>query len=459
MRSLIYILVLVLLPVMSYSQDSTSVLSYEDFMEQVIDHHPYAFQANNIQQMGVSGLRASRGAFDPVLFGDVNQKYFNDKQYYSEIQGGLKIPTWFGISMETGYTLNEGAFLDPSRNTPNAGLWYAGVRVELGNGMIIDQRRAAFEKAKLFMQSSEIERTIMLNELQRNAAIAYWDWLKATQQLEVYELAYNNANERFNATKEAVIFGDRPSIDTVEANMVLQQREQSFIAAKTKQENAKTALEMFLWIDGIVPLELDNVRPQSPLNVAQNEMVLDRDSLLVNHPILQLNDLSIKEQRVELQLKREQLKPKLTIKYNALSEPINNNPMAQYSPSNYTWGASLAYPILSRKERGNLQLAKLKMENQVMKNSMKSAELEYKVNSTFNNYLLAQDQLNISNKYVFNAQTMYFAEQELFVMGESSVFMINSRESSWLKAQIELIDRAVEAEQLLAELRYQLMVY
>lgn len=241
--------------------------------------------------------------------------------------------------------------------------------------------------------------------------------------------------------------------------MVLQQREQSFISAKTKQENSKIALEMFLWIDGIVPLELDNVRPQSPLNVAQKEMVLDRDSLLVNHPILQLNDLSIKEQRVELQLKREQLKPKLTLKYNALSEPINNNPMAQYSPSNYTWGASLAYPILSRKERGNLQLAKLKMENQVMKNSMKSAELEYRVNSTFNNYLLAQDQLNISNKYVFNAQTMYFAEQELFVMGESSVFMINSRESSWLKAQIELINRAVEAEQLLAELRYQLMVY
>lgn len=216
---------------------------------------------------------------------------------------------------------------------------------------------------------------------------------------------------------------------------------------------------MFLWIDGIVPLELDNVRPQSPLNVAENEMVIDRDSLLVNHPVLQLNDLSIKEQRVELQLKREQLKPKLTLKYNALSEPINNNPMAQYSPSNYTWGASLTYPILSRKERGNLQLAKLKMKNQVMKNSMKSVELEYKVNSTYNNYLLAQDQLNISNKYVFNAQTMYFAEQELFVMGESSVFMINSRESSWLKAQIELIDRAVEVEQLLAELRYQLMVY
>ena len=111
-------------------------------------------------------------------------------------------------------------------------------------------------------------------------------------------------------------------------------------------------LKCIFGIKEFIPLELDNMIPSEKRNKSNDLMQLSMiDSLINNHPYLQLNSLKLEQTGIDLKLKKEQLKPKLTLKYNALSEPVGNNPIAQYSPSNYSWGASFSYPVLSRKER------------------------------------------------------------------------------------------------------------
>lgn len=452
-------LIFIAISSLTRAQDSTTVLSYEDFITQVMEYHPLAFRADIIQSAGESGVLQARGAFDPKLFGNASQKYFEDKQYYSHITGGLKIPTWFGISGEAGYMLNDGLYLNPEQRVPNAGLWYAGIRLELGNGLIIDQRRAEFEKAKLNRASSELERKIALNELRRNASIAYWKWQQTYNEVRVYEMAFRNASERYQAVKDAAIFGDRPKIDTVEALMSVQNREISLRKAQTSYDNATLKLEMFLWTDGVIPLEVDNAVPakSDPESMILASEVMD--SLVTNHPYLQIIDLELQQRQVDLQLKREQLKPQLTLKYNAINEPVNNNPLTDYSPANYTWGATFSYPILTRKERGGVQLANLKLEDQKLKNAMSAVELDYKINSTLNNFNLALQQMILSEQLVTNNETMYNAETTLFGLGESSVFMINSRENSWIKSQVEYIQSVSYYQMALSDLNFQLMRY
>ena len=452
------ILSLLLTSTIRAQDDSLQALSYDAYMEQVMTHHPYAFQANIIRSMGASTLLQSRGAFDPKLQGDIGQKYFEGKQYYSHIDGSLKIPTWFGISAEAGYTLNDGVFLNPENRVPSAGLWFAGLRLDLGNGLIMNQRRAEFEKAKLFQANSELERTVFLNQLRRDASIVYWKWQQSYQKMIVYRQAYENAALRYEGIRESAIFGDRPYIDTVEASLIVQSRNLSMIRAKTAYENATLKLEIYLWSDGFIPLELNNSIPDESSEPRNLILPIELDSLIANHPYAQMWQLEQQQKEIDLQLKREQWKPQLTLKYNAINEPINNNPLASYSPSNYTWGATFAYPLLSRKARGGVQLAKLKLQDQQLKIKTYGAELKYTINAALNNYQLANEQLIIGRELVDNNQVMYDSEISLFEMGESSIFMINTRESNWLKAKIQFIEISGNYRMLFSELYFQLML-
>ena len=131
--------------------------------------------------------------------------------------------------------------------------------------------------------------------------------------------------------------------------------------------------------------------------------------------------------------------------------------MAEYSPANYTWGASFSYALLSRKERGDVRLSKLKIQDQKLSNALVEVQVDYKINAALNNYAQSIEQLSILRQLVENNEMLYEAEKSLFDMGESSVFMINSRESKLLKAQIEFIETQNKVLMLKSEFDYSLM--
>lgn len=462
-NSIIQILVMLLLPIASWSQqDSSYKMTYETYLRQVLDHHPRVYQADIVQENGAASVLKAKGGFDPKLEGSIQQKYFDDKQYYSTINAGLKVPTWFGLSAKAGYDQNQGVYLNQSDRMPESGLWYAGLELELGKGLIIDQRRAELKKAKLFQQSSELERQMLRNELVLEASEAYWDWMNAYFQKDIFEEAVANAKFRLEGVIATVIMGDRPAIDTVEASIQWQNRLFGYNQAILNLENAKEKLQLYLWVDGNVPLELNNASPILPsisnmMDLFQRTL-LEKDSLLLNHPYLQINELKLKQNIVDFKLKREELKPELTLKYNALNAPVNNNPITNYSMANYTWGGTLSYPILSRKARGDVKLSKLKIEDAKLNNKQLSAKVNYSINVSENKLNTAINQLALFQQTEDSYRRLYFAERDLFNIGESSLFMINSREKSFLDAQIKRIDLITKALISGNELNYQLMI-
>ena len=152
-------------------------------------------------------IKEAKGGFDPKLAGNLNQKYFDGKNYYSHLHAGLKVPTWFGITVQTGYEENAGVRLNPEEYTSNTGLWNAGLAIQLGNGLLIDARRAELQQAKIYANSTQLERDLMLNQLVFDASAAYYDWFKAYSTYEVYEEAVANASERFDNVKGLSQFG------------------------------------------------------------------------------------------------------------------------------------------------------------------------------------------------------------------------------------------------------------
>ena len=194
--------------------DALSILSYDDFNAIVRQHHPVAVQSELIKQKGDATVQMARGGFDPKIGTDVSQKYFKGDQYYSLIDAGLKVPTWFGIELNAGYEQNGGSFLNPENSTSGGGLVFAGISVPVGRGLFIDERRAELRKAQIYQKSTKVEQRLMMNELLYEAGKAYWEWFQAYETLRVYEEALELAQFRFESVKQEAEAGDKPSIDT-----------------------------------------------------------------------------------------------------------------------------------------------------------------------------------------------------------------------------------------------------
>lgn len=440
----------------AFGQQPDSTLSLDEFLGVVRVHHPMAENASLQEARGDANLLMSRGAFDPRAFADVSQKYFRDQEYYNLINGGLKIPTWFGVELIGGFEENEGAYLNPENNTPAAGLYYAGISVPIGQGLFIDERRTQLNQAKIYSEATKAERELMLNELFYEAGNTYWDWFIAWHQVDVYREAYQKAMERREAVQGGADLGDRPQIDTLEASIQVQNRLLALREAELQLANSRARMEVFLWAEGTIPLELsENTAPpeMDELDVEglREDLPADAQTAIADHPQLIFSQLTIDQLEVERRWKAEQLKPTLNLKYNPITEAIGGDAVDQVSVNNYTWGLQFEMPILLRKERGALQLAEIKLRQSDMKLRNKQAELKYKLQAALNELQTLSGQAATYGQTVSDYRQLVDGERELFTTGESSLFLVNSRELGLISAEVKYIE--IFAKQFKAALK------
>jgi len=418
--------------------DSLNRLSINNFLGLVKQNHPMVKQANLIVKSAEANTLLARGAFDPKLFYEFRNKFFDDKSYYALSDGGFSIPTWFGIEMKGGLEQNQGQFLNPENTSPNQGLFYSQLSFSVLQGLIIDQRRATLKQAKIFRDLSEFEKINTINEILYKAGLTYLEWYLSYNNLAVYENAVSLSQTRFNAVKQTFVLGDRPAIDTVEANIQLQDRIINYQQALVEYRTKSLLLSNYLWNENEVPVEITN--QTIPLETVNGETIFNlnvsaMDSLISLHPSLKIYDFKLKQLSVEEKFKRDKLKPNLNVIYNPLFS--NENLNAGYL-NNYKLGVTFAFPILLRKERGDLQLTKVKIAGTIYENKNKRIELLNKTKATINEYANFKNQSNIYRKNVSNYEQLWLSERRLFDAGESSLFMINSREMSYINAQIKL---------------------
>lgn len=426
----------------SMAQDTVR-FNFMDFMERVQKHHPMIRQADIQQELGDAKVRSSRGAFDPKIKGNLNQKYFNDQQYYSLLDAGLVIPTWFGIELKAGQELNEGVYLNPENTNPEDGLYYAGVSIPIGQGLFIDERRAELRKAQLYARGTQAKRLYLTNQLLFDAATAYWNWFQAHYNLKLYEEAFELADERFQAVRQEALSGNIPAIDTVEASIQLQNRALSLSEGQLIHQNAKAELAIYLWEEGYVPLELaENSIPEAKKEVnfdfADPQWKMNLDSLIASHPQMQLNQVELEQIEIDRRLSIENLKPEINLNYNPLTEAVGNEAFSNYSRNNYKWGVSVSMPLFLRKERAALTTAKLKQEEMKLSLSNDREQLKFQAKAYLNQWTTTFNQIDIYQKTTADYERLLQGERSLFQNGESSLFMVNARETSYINAILKL---------------------
>ena len=437
---LFYIFIFICSWMSFFGQNSPTEFTYNEFLGYVKKYHPLVKQADLKLNEAQANLMQARGAFDPKIEVDFSEKQFKDSEYYSILNSSFKIPTWYGIELKAGFDNAEGIYVNPENTLPNSGLTSLGISVPLGQGLFINQRMADLRKAKIARNLNVAERNLQAVEVIYEASVSYVNWKRSFDEVKLYETYLENALIRYNGISKLIEEGDKPAIDSVEAGIAVKTRRLNLEEAKLKFTKAKLELSNYLWLENNIPLELnDNLFPETTLSKTIKE-VLKINELgtvdLENHPKIQALDAKIAMLKVDRKLKANALLPKLDLSYNYLSEPsyIDN-----YRFEDYKIGVNFAFPIFLRKERGSLKLADLKIQDSEFGLQFERKNLENKITAQQQEIVSLAKQQDYNNKLVKDFTTLLNAEDRLFEMGESSLFVINSRENSLVSSQINEI--------------------
>ena len=426
-------------------QAQTEVFDFEIFKLTVSKFHPMIQKANNLALAGNGELLKAQGGFDPTLSSNVNQKTFNGKDYYFTSNSSLKIPLWFGTNLKAGYEDNRGQYVGEDLKTPSSGLWYAGVEIPLLQGFLYNERQFQLQQAQNLQLMSVAERQLAVNDLLLDAYSTYWTWTESYKKLMIANEGFLLAEERYKAAKEQVSVGENPPIDTVEALILLENRTVENKTAQTQFQNATLLLQTFLWAQDNQLVSIPpNVIPQLVNTIPEvyNIPVNEIDSL----PSIQLAAYKVDQMALDVKWKKEQLKPSLNANYNLLNQPIGGLDVNQFSMQNYKFGVTAYVPLFLRKERGGVKLAKLKMENAGLDLLAKKREYDLKIKKLANEIDLQTVNIVTQKRIVEHTRTLRKAELEKFQAGESSLFMMNSREQTYLSSENKLVELEIKLE-------------
>ena len=195
------------------------VLSFEVYLGYVKQQHPLLKQANLQLSVGEASLLKSRGGFDPKIEVDYDRKKFKNTEYYDLLNATFKIPTWYGIEFKANFEENTGAFLNPNLVVPDGGLYSAGISFSLAQGFLINERMAMLKKARFFVDQTTAQRDLLVNNLIFDASTAYFEWVEANNEQQIYASFLDNAKLRFEGVKRSVELGDKAAIDSTEAKI------------------------------------------------------------------------------------------------------------------------------------------------------------------------------------------------------------------------------------------------
>lgn len=296
----------------------------------------------------------------------------------------------------------------------------------------------------------------MLNSLYLQATDMYWRWALAHTNLRVLREGVELAETRYNAVKSSFKFGDVAAIDTVEAFSQVLNRQYKFQEAENTLFKVTQELNTYLWDEEGNPIILNETIIPESLKISNFNILNEAElrTMVASHPDLQIVDFELASLDVERRLKAQQIIPVVKLKYNFITENVNDFEDVGFFENNYKWGLSVYTPLLWRKSRGSLGLTKAKIYSKENSRDLKEIQLRTKLESELNNYENLNRQILTYQQNVVSLETLLNGEMRRFEIGESSLFLVNSREVSVFNSILTLNELISKRKIAYAKSRY-----
>lgn len=422
-------------------------LSEAEFVSIITKFHPVIKQSEVAIQIAKSNLLTTRGLFDPSFNYSMDQKTFDGKNYYHYLNPELKIPTWYGIEINAGMEDNVGNNTNPEITKGVSS--YLGIKIPLAKNLLIDNRRAALQQAKIYVTLSKVEQNILINNLFQEALNSYWKWVGAYNQLQILNQIIAVNEQRLQNVKLIYEQGSIAAIDTIEVvsqlqNFILQKNDIEILLVKSLYDIAN-----YLWLNNNTQFNLiNNLIPSEGLTDLVKKktdippLIDFVNTTLNSHPKLEAFNLKLQTLDINKRLSFQSILPTFDVKANILNQGYYawKGLSSSLIENNYKFGIDIKIPLRLSEGRGKYKAAQFKIKDTELELQQTILELENKVKSSYASTILYKKQIEIAQQNIENYKKLFKAEEVKFTIGESNLFFLNIRENKFLESQIKLIE-------------------
>lgn len=422
-----------------------TIFTLNVFLDNVKKNHPIAKMAELSIQNADAQILSAKGIFDPTLEYNNAQKTFNNTNYFYYNNAELKIPLPLPLDIKAGLEDNGGNYI--TREVTTGQTSYVGAELSVLKGLLIDKRRAAIQQAKILANQSVQQRNAAINDLLLSAITYYWQWYAAYAQKKLYEQFLQIANNRLRLTIIAYQQGDKSVADTIEVHAQKMSYTIALNESTAKLNKAAFELTDFLWDENGMPYLLPEHYIPDTNALVDYSIPLQLNELLAlaenQHPEIKTYNYKLAGLEVERKLKWQNFLPSLQLKANLLNKGYNAlykvNDFA-FLENNYKMGISFKVPLFLRTARGDYQQTKIKIEQLNLNLATKKWQLQNKVSIYFNQNKIYTDQLQQITQLMNSYEILLRNELLKFNNGESSIFLVNARETKLLETKQKQID-------------------
>ena len=409
-------------------------ISLDSAIAWVLRKHPLAFAAEAVELRGPAALMGAKGGFDPNIVGSYEHKDYIDSDYFEYSDVGVKWQSPYALKVEAGHMFADGIFLNPERfiSSVDVGQAYISLKLPIIQGLVTDKYRVGVKQGEVAIERNLAAAEIIRNELRYDLAVAYTNWAYAITVLNIFEETEDLIALRLANTIGLYQQGDKPAVDTLEARVALFNQQLTTQQARVEAQVAEQELRAMYW---------DLPTEALPSEGALLAPIPEGLGPITDNPELAELRASFADLQLERTLKKEYLKPELNVGYTIVGDGFDLTPrddpdggINNLFTDAYKVGATFRYPIRNRAAKAEVEMADIKLAETGAKLEAKRQSLLTKAEAYSNAAFAYDTQLDDVAMLAGQAAQLLQFERELFDLGESTQFLLNSREQGLQKA-------------------------
>ncbi|MBL8956551.1 MAG: TolC family protein [Myxococcaceae bacterium] len=417
-------------------------------------HHPTVLAALADVDAATGDARAAAGAFDPQLRARAGAAPYSGYPN-GRVDAWVDVPTpLWGTNLWAGYRLGSGSFpvYYGERETDALGELRAGLSVPLLRNGPTDRRRANIERADLGRRISELAVEQQRLELRRQAALRWVGWVAAGERRALADTLLELARARQAQLDERARTGDVPPIDALDNERAIVQRQSLAVSARRGLEQTSYELSLFYRDEGGAPLEPPGERLPASLSApSADEPVPSLEDALARRPDVARLEAQRGQAEVEVRLQRNQVLPALDVSA-LVSKDLGASNEPKRSVPELELFITLEVPLLYRQVLGRLDAASANERKVDLQLQLQRERVRVEVSDALSAARAAKERARLMVKELELARRLEAGERQRLALGDSTLFLLNLRETSTFEAALREVDARADWHRAAADL-------
>lgn len=440
-----------------FAQDK--VLELEHVFKSIENSFPQILLARNQITQAKGQLMRTYGKFDPQFntttralpFGGYVSNYVDTEVVLPTYVNGLKV---FG-----GYRNGIGDWPIYYQNylTNTGGEYRAGVSLPVLRNRKLDNERADVLTQREYLKISADNLQSTKIRVYQEAIQVYWNWVQAGHQLLIFRDLLALAQIRQQAIEKQARQGDLPLLAITENQQLIVQREQIVKQGELVFEQAANDLALYYRDNQGKPKK--PIYSQLPKTItSENDLNHTRIQLIENHlnqhPELRKLNKMYKITNYKRSLAKNDMQPFLDLTaYTAKQYGTNGYPLL--IPQAGFIGLNFKFPAYQREAKGRYISASSELKQIKNESQFRQDTLALRLKNLIMGLRVSQKQIRLFNKEYELAKKVEEGEKIRFFNGDSSLFLVNQRETITTQAKLNLLNSKV----ILNKIKYQIKYY